>query len=164
MLQPLTQQGHPEQGAQGHVQAALGDPQGGDPTASGQPVPVLRHCTAQKGSWCSEGTSCAPVCAHGLWSWHWAPLTEPGSGLWDPSLRDLWTLMRSPRASSSPAEQSQLSQPLFTGEVLQTLNHLHSPLPNTTKDTISLLSGKCALLTCVQLALQKPKIVLSPFL
>jgi len=36
-LQPLPQQGHPEQGAQGHVQAALGDPQGGDPTASGQP-------------------------------------------------------------------------------------------------------------------------------
>lgn len=70
LLQPLPQQGHPEQGAQGYVQTALGDPQGGDPTASGQPVPVLRHCTAQKGSWCSEGTSCAPVCAHGLWSWH----------------------------------------------------------------------------------------------
>ena len=37
------QQGHPEQGAQTHVQAASGDLHGGDPTASGQPVPVLHH-------------------------------------------------------------------------------------------------------------------------
>jgi len=43
LLWPLLQQGHPEQGAQGHVQAAAGDPQGGDPTASGQPVPLLCH-------------------------------------------------------------------------------------------------------------------------
>ena len=57
MLQPLPQQGHPEQGAQGHVQVALRDPKG-DPTAPGQPVAMLHHCTAQKGSWCSEGTSC----------------------------------------------------------------------------------------------------------
>ena len=87
LLQPVPQQGHPEQGAQGHVQAALGDPQGEDPTASGQPVPVLCRCTAQKGSWCSEGTSCAPACAHGLWSWHQAPLTEPGCSLLAPSLQ-----------------------------------------------------------------------------
>jgi len=60
LLQLLPQQGHPEQGAQG-------------------------HCTAQKGSWCSDRrTSCAPVCAHSLRSWHRAPLTEPGSGLWHP--------------------------------------------------------------------------------
>lgn len=25
-------------------------------------------------SWYSEGTSCVSVCAHCLWSWHWAPL------------------------------------------------------------------------------------------
>jgi len=31
-------------------------------------------CTAQQCSWCSEGASCAPVCAHGLLCWHWAPL------------------------------------------------------------------------------------------
>jgi len=42
-LRAHLQQGHPEQGAQGHVQAAAGDPQGGDPTASGQPVPLLCH-------------------------------------------------------------------------------------------------------------------------
>jgi len=52
------------------------------PHTSGQPVPVLHHCTARKGSWCSEGTSCAPVCAHGLWSWQHTPLTEPGCSLW----------------------------------------------------------------------------------
>ena len=32
--QSLPKQGHPEQAAQGHVQVALEDPQGGDPTAS----------------------------------------------------------------------------------------------------------------------------------
>jgi len=34
LLQLLPQQGHPEQGAQGHVQVALGDPQG-EPTPLG---------------------------------------------------------------------------------------------------------------------------------
>ena len=32
------QKGHPEQGAQDHIQAAFGDLQGGDPTTSGQHV------------------------------------------------------------------------------------------------------------------------------
>jgi len=41
LLQPVPQQGHPEQGAQGHVQAALGDTQGGDPT----PLGSLRQCS-----------------------------------------------------------------------------------------------------------------------
>ena len=41
--QPLLQQHHSEQGAQAHGQAASGELQGGDPTASGQPVPVLYH-------------------------------------------------------------------------------------------------------------------------
>jgi len=39
----LLQQDHPEQGAQAHIQVVYKDPQGGDPTASGQPVPVLHH-------------------------------------------------------------------------------------------------------------------------
>ena len=37
------QQGHPEQRAQGCVQVALEDLQGGESTASVQPVPLLRH-------------------------------------------------------------------------------------------------------------------------
>jgi len=40
--QPLLQQHHPEQGAQAYGQAP-GRVQEGDPTASGQPVPVLQH-------------------------------------------------------------------------------------------------------------------------
>lgn len=36
----LLQQGHPEQGAEGHVQVASENPRG-DSTASGQPAPVL---------------------------------------------------------------------------------------------------------------------------
>ena len=81
---------HPEQGAQDHIQVAFEDPQQDrDPTASGQPVPVLCHCAAQKCSWCSEGTSCALICAHGLWSCHGAPLTEPGSDLLAPPMQKL---------------------------------------------------------------------------
>ena len=41
--QALLQQEHPEQGVQGHIQAALEDLQGGSLTAPGQPVPVLHH-------------------------------------------------------------------------------------------------------------------------
>ena len=66
LLQPLLQQGHPEQGAQGHVQAALEDLQGRDPTASGQPVPALHQISA---SLFLEGT-CVSVCAHYLLSCH----------------------------------------------------------------------------------------------
>ena len=40
--------GPPEPGAQGHVQAASEDPQGGDATASGQPVPVLHHLHSEQ--------------------------------------------------------------------------------------------------------------------
>jgi len=40
---PLLQQHYPEQGAEAHIQVASGDPQGGDPTAFGQPVPGLHH-------------------------------------------------------------------------------------------------------------------------
>ena len=43
LAQAFLQQGCPEQGAQAHVQAALAYSQGGDPTASGHPVPVLPH-------------------------------------------------------------------------------------------------------------------------
>ena len=43
LAQPLLQQGHPEQGAQAHVQAVLEDLQGGDSTA---PLDSLRQCSA----------------------------------------------------------------------------------------------------------------------
>ena len=71
---PLLQQGHPEQGTQAHGQAASEHPQGGDPTASGQPVPVLWYCTAQQCCLVLRRRPCVPVCAHGLLSWHWALL------------------------------------------------------------------------------------------
>lgn len=38
-LEMGVQEGHPEQGAQAHVQVAAEGPQEGDSTASGQPVP-----------------------------------------------------------------------------------------------------------------------------
>ena len=37
-------------------------------------IGLLYTCTAQKCSWCPEGTSFAPDCAQCLLSWHWAPL------------------------------------------------------------------------------------------
>lgn len=75
----LLQQGHPEQVAQHCVWRLL--------KCS---MEVITHppgclcsitCTAQMCSWCSEGTSCVPLYDHCLLSWHWAPLTEPGSVL-----------------------------------------------------------------------------------
>ena len=101
----LLQQGHPEQGAQGHVQAALEDLQGGDPTASRQTVPMLHHSI----SWCSEGTPCAPVCAHCLFvlalsrAWLRPLCTLPSvfyGHWWDPPEPPLgWAL---PALSASP--------------------------------------------------------------
>lgn len=41
------QTGTAEQGAQSHIQEALEDLQGGDYTASGQPVPELHHPHSQ---------------------------------------------------------------------------------------------------------------------
>jgi len=49
LAQPLTKQGHPEQGGQGHGQAASEDLQGGDPTASlGNLYRCSVTCRAQK--------------------------------------------------------------------------------------------------------------------
>ena len=45
---PPLQQGHSEQGAQARVQTASEGPQGGDPTASGQLVPVFHHLCSNK--------------------------------------------------------------------------------------------------------------------
>lgn len=38
------------------------------------PVPVLCYLHTEKFSWCSDGTSCVPVCTHCLLPSHWAPL------------------------------------------------------------------------------------------
>ena len=103
--------------------------QGGDPAALGSLCSVT--CTAQKCYQCPEGTSCAPVCAHCLLFWHWALLTTLAPSSLDSPLRYLWTLMRSPRASTSPAEQSQLFQPLLIDQVLQNLHHLGGPMLNS---------------------------------
>ena len=82
LAQLLLQLEHPEKGAQAHVQVAFGHLQGGDPTTS---LGSLCQCsitwTAQKCSWCSEESSGVPIYAHCLLSWHWVPLTEPGSVL-----------------------------------------------------------------------------------
>ena len=59
--QPLLQQGHSEQGAQGYIQAAAGDPQGGNPTASGQPVLLLCHLHSTGVLLVSGGSSCVPM-------------------------------------------------------------------------------------------------------
>lgn len=71
---------------------------------------------ALRGKKCSwmfrENCLCFRLCLS-LWSCHWEPLKEPGSDL--PPCRYLYPLMRSPWTFLSPADQSQLSQPLLIG-------------------------------------------------
>lgn len=59
------------QAAWAHNQAASGDPQGGEPTAFGQPMMVLHHSTVQNCFLVFRGSLCVTVC---LLYWHWAPL------------------------------------------------------------------------------------------
>lgn len=61
---------------------ASGDPQEGNPIASGQPVLVLSHTHSIEVFLVLRGTSCAPACAHCLLS---CPL--PGSVFSAPSLQ-----------------------------------------------------------------------------
>jgi len=73
LIQPLLKQGHPEQCAQVYVQADFEDLQGRDPTALWAACARLQsHTQHRSAAWCSGGTSCVPVCAHCLLSWHWA--------------------------------------------------------------------------------------------
>lgn len=95
---------------------------------SGQPVPVLGHLHNTSVSWCSKGTISVPLCAHSLFSWLWAllkrawlhPLCTLPSGIYT----HLSDTLETPFLQ---VELSQLSQPHFIGEVLQSLHHLGSP-------------------------------------
>jgi len=125
--QVLLQQRHPEQGAQDHVQVALEDPQGGDPTASGQPVPVLHHLRSIAVLLVFRGNLlCSSLCplhlalALGTNEQSLAP-----SSL-HPAFRYLWTLLGSFWASSSP--DSAVPALSLTGEMLQMMHHLGGPL------------------------------------
>lgn len=84
-------------------------------------TPLGNLCVVKKCFLMLGGITCVPVCAHCLFSWHWAPLGRAGlhlhctlpSGIyrhWDPPKPHLcWT------------EQSQLPQPFLVGEGLQFL-------------------------------------------
>ena len=84
-------------------------------------------CTAQQCSWCSEGTSCVPICTHCLLSWHWALPEEPGSVLLSLFLQVILDTDRIP-LSLLQVEQFQLAQHLHQGEIFQPLQHLRGPL------------------------------------
>lgn len=86
------------------------------PTASGQPLPGLRHRTAQQ--WCltGRGNGCAPGCAQ-CHRWE-----EPGWVLFVPSL--LVFMGRDEIPLSLPQLPSPSTQPLLPGEVLQSFQPL----------------------------------------
>ena len=113
---PLLQQGHPEQGAEAHGQVASGGLQGGDPTASGQPVPVLRHRTAQQCCLVLRGSPCSPACAHCLLFWLWAPLNRawPLGTLPSDIYRHWWD----PPEPHLLQAECPISQHIFIGEML----------------------------------------------
>lgn len=100
---------------------------GGDPTITqGNLFQCLVTCTSV--SWCSKGTISVPLCAHSLFSWLWAllkrawlhPLCTLPSGIYTHVSDTLETPFLQER-------KSQLSQPHFIREVLQSLHHLVSP-------------------------------------
>lgn len=77
-------------------------------------------CTTESVSWCSEGTSCVSVCAHWLWSCHWAllrraclhPLCTLLSGIyayWDPPWACSSPRWTAPALSASPNRRDALN-------------------------------------------------------
>jgi len=74
LIQPPLQQGHPEQGLRPISRQLLKISKEEILQPLGSLYRCSVTCTAQKCSWCSEGTSCAPVCARCLLSWYRAPL------------------------------------------------------------------------------------------
>lgn len=100
-------------------------PQGGDPTAFRQPVLVLHHWQSMEVLLVIRGSSCVTVCAHGILSWHCAPL----KGAW---LRPLCTHPLGicgdpPELPLHQAEEPRISQPHLIAEVLQA-HHCGGPL------------------------------------
>lgn len=91
--------------------------QGGDSTASMQPVPVLHHWQSTEVLLVIRGSSCVTVCTHAILSWHCAPLT----GAWLCPLRThpLAICRDPPEPPHQQAEKSWISQPLLVAEVLQ---------------------------------------------
>lgn len=93
---------HPDQSAQAHIRVAFGDPQGGAPTASGQPVPGLQH----------PHTAMLPRLSREPLVSHFGPAgSGPGSVLSAPSPQVVFTdIDKKPSEPPLPqADQAQLS-------------------------------------------------------
>jgi len=92
------------------------------------PQPLWATCdsavilTAKKGFLCFSFCPLPPVLSLGITEQSPAPTAS------HPPCRYLLTLMRSPLSLLLQAEESQLSQPLLTGEMLQSMNQLCGPL------------------------------------
>lgn len=120
---PLSKQGHLQAVAKDHEFKYLQD---GDSTISGQPVPAFSHSHSEKmfPDVQVDSASCVSVCAHCLLSW--APLDKRQALFSLPFCLYLQVLERSTMSLlfSRMKIQSQLSQPFFIDEVLQTLRQL----------------------------------------
>ena len=118
LAQLLLQLEHPEKGAQAHVQVAFGHLQGGDPTTSGQPMPVLHYLDSTEVLLVLRGIlRCSNLCplplVLALGATDRARLC-PSSWKPQPAFRYLWTLVRSPHKSPFlQPEQPQFSQLLI---------------------------------------------------
>ena len=131
LFQPLVlKQRHLDLVAQDHIQMAFEYPQGGRPYyLSGQPVPVLgrpRRTEVFAGVQREPSVFQFVLSASGpATGYHWK---EPGSVLMAPSLQVLLCSEKThPELSLLQAEQSQLSQPLLIGEMLQSVHHHSGP-------------------------------------
>lgn len=99
----------------------------------GNNVPSFLHLLAPgiRESWngwgwegcCPEGASCVSVCAHWIWSCHWAPTGKSLAPSLHPPFPFLWALIRFPFSFPSPGRPVPA-----LGEMLQTLILLCGPL------------------------------------
>jgi len=104
-------------------------------------------CTAQKCSWCSEGTSCVPVCAHCLLSWHRAP---PRRAWLCPLCRFLYVLRSLRKPSLLQAEWAQPSDPPHGRDASAPLWSYTGPFPVCPGLVLLVLKAKFLFIQCEQ--------------
>ena len=156
--QPLLKQGHLKCAAQSHIQAAFEDLQGDSTSSLGSLYQCSVTCTAQRCFLIFRRNISSPGTGH-----YWK---EPGSDFFAPSLQEFVYIDGIfPEPPLLWAEQSQHSQPVLTGDMLQSLGLLSgSLLDSSSFVSLSIVkSVRTCFLYLATLLLMQPRISLHFF-